>query len=153
MVCGGWGFWAPMAGWDGSVIRVVVSRDVWDLWMLTVAGGGWMVSPGRLKENATASSLHRDGLTKVKTKWQMQLISTFWTKMLFLFQFNYILDIFPLGNLKKINNMTQKYNYLNYVNCFYTRPHSLRIGCKYTLVCLGSRAKQTGPISSAVSQT
>ena len=56
MVCGGWGFWDPIAGWDGSVIRVAVSRDVWDLWMLTVAGGGWMVNPGRLEENITASN-------------------------------------------------------------------------------------------------
>lgn len=55
MVCGGWGFWAPIAGWDGSVIRVAVSRDVWDLWILTVAGGGWMVSPGRLKEKKIMS--------------------------------------------------------------------------------------------------
>lgn len=27
IVCGSWGFWAPMAGWEGSVMRVAVSRD------------------------------------------------------------------------------------------------------------------------------
>lgn len=68
MVWGGWGFWPPIAGWDGSVIRVAVSRDVWDRWMLTVAWGGWMVSPGRLEENITASSLHGQGLTNSQTE-------------------------------------------------------------------------------------
>lgn len=28
MVCGGWAFWAPIAGCDGRVIRVAESRDV-----------------------------------------------------------------------------------------------------------------------------
>lgn len=61
MVCAGCGFWAPIAGWDGSVIRVAVSRAVWDLWMLTAAGGGWIVRPGRLKKHTVLKS-------KIRTK-------------------------------------------------------------------------------------
>ena len=56
-MCGGWGFWAPMAGCDGSVILVAVSRDVWGLWILTLAGGGWIVSPGRLRDKNLISDL------------------------------------------------------------------------------------------------
>lgn len=84
MVCGGWGFWAPIAGWDGSVIRVAVSRDAWDLWILT-AGGVWMVSPGRLKENITAPLVHqiRSGF-----------LALYWTRS-------------PLQASKKIHQMTQ----------------------------------------------
>lgn len=29
------------------MMRVAVSRATWGLWMLMVAGGGWMVRPGR----------------------------------------------------------------------------------------------------------
>lgn len=47
MVCGGWGFWAPIAGCDGSVIRVVESREVWGL----TVGVVWIVRAGRLKES------------------------------------------------------------------------------------------------------
>jgi len=48
MAWGCCGLGAPRAGWEGSVMRVVVSRDTCGRWMLMVAGGGWMVNPGRL---------------------------------------------------------------------------------------------------------
>lgn len=46
MVWGGWGFCPPIAGWEGRVMRVAVSLAPWGRWILMVAGGGWMVSPG-----------------------------------------------------------------------------------------------------------
>lgn len=48
-MCAGWAFCAPMAGWEGSVMR---SLGVGGLWILIVAGGGagWIVSPARLKK-------------------------------------------------------------------------------------------------------
>lgn len=47
MECGR-GFWAPIAGWDGSVMRVGVSRAWGARWILRVAGGGWIVIAERL---------------------------------------------------------------------------------------------------------
>lgn len=39
IVCAGWAFCVPMAGWEGSVMRVAVSLGVGGLWILMVAGG------------------------------------------------------------------------------------------------------------------
>lgn len=41
------GFWVPIAGWDGSVMRPV-SRAWGARWILRVAAGGWMVIAERL---------------------------------------------------------------------------------------------------------
>lgn len=44
-------FCAPMAGWDGSVIRVAASRGCAGRWMLIAAEGGccWIDRVGRLE--------------------------------------------------------------------------------------------------------
>lgn len=49
-------FCAPMAGWDGSVIRVAASRGCAGRWMLIAAEGGccWIDRVGRLRVDSVA---------------------------------------------------------------------------------------------------